>query len=173
MAIKKLHAAIALAAFTMASSPALAQNAASATANSSVTIIRPIVIAKTADLFFGRIVKPSTGSGTVTIANTSNTVTTSGAVALPGQPTSRAAFTITGEGAQAIDITVGSLVLTGPNGQTINVTLTPDIASGVALSGTLASEGTKVLNIGGNFALPSTQVTGLYSGSFDVNVAYQ
>lgn len=158
----------------MTGGTAQAQATASDTATGSVTIIQPLTIAKDVDLAFGRIVKPASGSGSVTIANTSDTVTAAGgAVALPGITTSRAKFTIAGEGGQAVTVSVPASfnMLNGSN--TIAVALTPDLSSPTSLSGALGSAGGATLYVGGNFSLPAGQATGLYTGTFNVSVAYQ
>lgn len=170
---KIISAAIVAAGLIGSSNAAFAQATANTSASGSVTIIRPITITKTADLQFGRVVLPSTGSATVTIANTADTISTGTAVALTGITTSRGKFTIGGEGAQAINITVGTLTMTGPSAATLAVTLSPDQVSGAVLSSTLGSAGSLTLNVGGSFSLPSTQVTGAYTGTFTVNVGYQ
>ncbi len=168
-----LAAAIATGIFA-GSGTAFAQATASTSASGSATIIRPITIAKTADLQFGRVVLPSTGSATVVIANTADTVATGTAVGLTGIATTRGKFAIGGESAQAINITVGTLTMTGPAASTLAVTLSPDKASGAALSGAvIGSAGSLTLNVGGTVTLPSTQTPGTYSGSFTVNVGYQ
>ena len=169
-----LAAAAVAAGLTAGSVSAFAQAAASSSGTGAVTIIRPITIDKDADLQFGRIVKPSTGSATISIANTADTVSTGTAVALSGITTSRGKFTVNGESAQAINITVGSLTMNGPSSSTIAVTLSPDKSSGATLSGaTIGSAGSLTLNVGGSFSLPSTQTTGLYTGTFPVDVAYK
>lgn len=168
----KLTAAAIMAVLTMASIPALAQSTANTTATGSVTIIRPITITKTADLNFGRIVKSLTGTPTIAIANTADTVSTGTAVALSGITPSRAKFTIDGEGGQAISVAVGTLTMTGPSASTLVVTLTPDQSTGAVLSNALGAAGSLTLNVGGSFPLPAAAATGLYSGTFTVTVAY-
>lgn len=156
------------------STTASAQSTANATATGSVTIVQPLTITKDADMAFGRIVRPSTGTGTVSLANTSDAVSaTAGAVALTGITTSRAKFTINGEGAQAVTLTVPASfdMLNGTD--SLTVTLSPDLTSPVTLSGTLGAAGSASLNVGGSFSLPSTTPTGVYSGTFQVTVAYQ
>lgn len=174
--MKKLLASAVIAAGLLGSGSAFAQaaNTSSATAAGSVTIVRPLTITNTSGLAFGRIVKPRTGDGTVSIANNSNTVVAgSGAVALSGITTSRAVFTVDGEGGQAIGISMPSSMTLSGNGDTIEVTLAPDFGSTETLSGALAGSGSKTLNVGGGFDLPSAQASGAYTGSFTVTVAYQ
>lgn len=159
------------------SSAALAQSSATATASGSTTIIRPITIAKDVDLAFGRIVKPSSGSGTVAIADTGDSVTAGlGAVALSGITTSRAKFTVDGEGGQAVSLAIPAnfdMVLSSDATKKITVNLDPDLASSITLSNALGSAGAATLYVGGSFALPSTTSTGAYSGTFSVTAAYQ
>ena len=153
--------------------PAFAQASDDAIANGSTTIVQPLTIAKDADLSFGRIVKPSTGTGTVAIADSADTVTAgSGAVAASGIATSRAKFTIDGEGGQAISITVPATFDLGNTTDTITVTLDPDLPASDTLSGSVGSGGTLALNIGGSFDLPDSISTGEYTGQFTVTVAY-
>jgi hypothetical protein len=156
--------------------PAFAQaaNTDSDTANGSVTIIRPLTITKDTDLVFGRVVQPRTGTGTVAIANTSNTVTAAaGAVALAGITTSRAVFTVDGEGGQVVTVTIPSTFNLTKGSDSITVNLDPDVGSTVTLSNALAAAGSAAINVGGGFNLPSTQASGAYTGTFDVTVAYQ
>lgn len=175
--MKKTLAFVLAAAGLAGSGPAFAQSAdsASATASSSVTIIRPLTMTKDADLSFGRVVQPRSGGDTVTLANTGNTVTTGGsAVVLGGIATSRAVFTVSGEGGQAVGVTIpSSFNLSDGASHSISVTLLPDVGTSVTLSNALAAAGSKTINVGGSFSLPSSQASGLYSGSFTVNVAYQ
>lgn len=175
--MKKLLASAAIVAGLLAGGTAFAQSAANTdntSATGSVTILQPLTITKNADLAFGRIVRPRTGSGTVTLANTGNAVVAgTGAVALSGITTSRAQFTVDGEGGQVVTTSIPSSVSLVNGTNTIPVTLSPDFGSTVTLSGALAAAGSKVLNVGGSFSLPSTQASGAYSGSFTVTVAYQ
>lgn len=173
--MNKLFKACALALGTL-SAPALAQASASASANGSTTIIQPVTVTKNSDLVFGRIVRPSAGSDTVSISNTSDTVTATGGSAVPiattGVTTSRAKFAIAGEGGQTVALTVpASFAMTG-TGTDITVTLSPDKTGSQSLGGTLGSSSSINLNVGGSFTLGAAQATGAYSGSFTVSAAY-
>lgn len=175
--MKKFLASAAIAAGLLAGGTAFAQSAAntdSASANGSVTIIRPLTITKNSDLAFGRIVQPRTGTGTVTLANTGNSVVAAtGAVALSGITTTRAQFTVDGEGGQVVTTSIPATVTLTSGVATIPVTLSPSFGSTVTLSNALAAAGSSTLNVGGSFNLPSTQTPGAYTGSFTVTVAYQ
>lgn len=164
---------LALAGAAAMSSPAFAQNSASATASGSVTIIRPIELTKDVDLVFGRIVKPASGSGSVAIADTADTVSATGAVALSGITTSRAKFTINGEGGQSVSVTVPASFSLTNGTDSIAVTLDPDLGASTTLSNALGAAGSKSLYVGGSFAVGSGLSTGAYTGSFNVSVAYE
>lgn len=158
---------------TLPAAPALAQTSASATG--STTIVRPLALTQQGSLAFGRIVRPASGSATVTIAQDSDTVTASGgATALAGGTTARARFSATGEGGQSVSVTVPTtLTMTGGNTDTLHVTLLPDVAGPTTLGGSLGEAGGRDIAVGGTFALPATQASGAYSGNFTVSVAYE
>ena len=161
-------------------SAAHAQASATSTTSASATIFRPITLTKNTDLRFGTIVRPATGSDTVTIDATDGTrqlatnsavALTSGAHVAPG----RATFTVDGEGGQAFSITVpASFNMTRTGGsETIAITLTASATSGT-LSGTLgnASSGSATFGVGGAMPVTSSTASGAYSGSFVTTVAY-
>jgi len=162
----------ALAAISLPSS-AFAQDSDTASADGTATIIQPITITKDADMAFGTIVQPLAGNGTVDIPNNSDTVTAgAGAIALSG-PTSRAKFTIDGEGGQAVTLTVPANFTMTNGTDNLTVTLNPDLGASTTLSGALGSAGSASLNVGGSFTLPFDHSTGDYTGTFNVTAAYQ
>lgn len=167
--------------FTASGAYAQAANTSSATASGSVTILRPLTVAKDTggDLQFGRIVQPRTGSGTVTIGSGADTVSASGgAVALSGISTSRAKFTISGEGGQAVGVTIDStfVLSNGTTADDITVTTSNNLGATstptTTLSNALGSAGSSALLVGGSFSVPSGASTGLYTGTLNVSVAY-
>jgi hypothetical protein len=168
--LSRLIAALAIAAGLAA--PAMAQSSATASANATTRIITPITLTKTNDLTFGNIVKPSTGSGTVTIGNSADTVAVTGTGAAAASGTiSRAKFTVGGEGGQTFSITVPASVTMTSGANNLVVTLSTAAATGT-LSGTLGSAGTATVNVGGSFPIANTTASGNYTGSFNVTVAY-
>ncbi|WP_054120431.1 DUF4402 domain-containing protein [Novosphingobium sp. AAP93] len=148
---------------------------ASATVTSSATLLRPVALSSSANLAFGRIVLPSSGTGSVTIGTSADTVAASGgAVALAGGSPSRAAFSVSGEGGQAVTVTVPATVtMSGPSSSTMAVTLTSSVSGSTNLSGSLGAAGSATFYVGGSFAPTATTTTGAYSGTFTVTVAYQ
>jgi len=156
------------------SSPALAQTSTAAT-TATTTIVRPVTIQKDSNLIFGTIIRPTAGTSVVSLPSGSDTVSADGTgVAILGG-TSRAKYTIAGEGGQAVSITVpGTFSMTRVGGsETLLVSLSSDLGASTSLSSSLGNAGTKNLNVGGSFELSTGSLTGAYSGTFDVTVAYQ
>jgi hypothetical protein len=155
--------------------PAAAQTTATATATATASVISPISVAKTTDLAFGSFVRPGSGSNTLIIDPSSGARTLSGTgnASLSTSTTSRAAFSVGGEGAQSFTITVpASVNMTRSGGSEIlPVTLNPSITSG-ALTGAAGSTGTATFGVGGSLPLDNTVVGGSYSGAFNITVGY-
>lgn len=173
---KLLYAMTALSAFVVSAPAFAAVDDTSATANVTAKIIRPISVTNNSGLAFGTIVKPSTGSNTVTVDTAGARAITGGgdAVALGSTSANNAQFTIGGEGGQSISVVVpASFNLTGPG--SITVTTSNDIAGDPGLqtlSGTLGGGGTLVVKVGGSFSVDGSTATGDYTGSFNVQAYY-
>lgn len=168
---KLLLAGAALVATTATASSALAQASASTSATASVTIFQPITITKTADLAFGRVIRPSTGTTIYTIDATTGAPSVSGGDGIfttGGGTPGRAVFSVNGEGGQGFTITADATVVNG--GVTIN--LVKSAATGI-LSGTIGAAGSATFGVGGNITMTSATSTGVKSGTFNVTVAYQ
>jgi len=168
---KLLLASGALVVASAMASSALAQASATTSATASVTVFQPITIAKTSDLQFGRVIRPSNATPTVyTVAAADGAASVSGGDGIfSGAVTpTRAVFTVNGEGGQAFNITADSSVTNG--GVTIN--LVKSGATGT-LDGTIGSAGTATFGVGGNVTLDNSSPTGVKSGSFNVTVTYQ
>ncbi len=152
---------------------AMPQSTASVSTTGSTRIVQPISITKDSDLAFGTVVRANTNSNTVTIDESTGTrtLTGSGDGALVTSTTSRAAYTVAGEGGQTFSISVPATFDMTSGGDTFTVTLVASAATGT-LSGAIGSGGTATFGVGGNFTLPSTQASGQYSGTFTATVAY-
>ncbi len=145
-----------------------------ATTTGTTTIIRPVTITQSSPLSFGSVVKPTTGTGTVTLTSASDTVDLVGTGALVVGSASRAKYAISGEGGQLVSISMPpTFDMTDGGSDTLTVTLASDLGTSTTLSDALGAVGTATLNVGGNFSITSATVTGAYSGTFDVGVAYQ
>lgn len=153
--------------------PAAAQSA-SASASATTTILQPLTISKSSDLGFGSIVKPTgTTASTVSVsAAGSRTITGGNAAAADGQGVSNAAFVIDGEGGRQFSITVPASfnMVSGTN--TLKVTTSKSTGATGALSGSLGSQGSLSLGVGGSFKVSKTTPSGAYVGAFQVTVAY-
>ncbi|MBU1378103.1 MAG: DUF4402 domain-containing protein [Alphaproteobacteria bacterium] len=137
-----------------------------------LSAFRALAVAKTADLSFGRIQRPTAGTSTVALDAATGARTVSGTGVGYATPTAtRAAFSITGEGGQQVSLSMpSSLTLTGPG--TLNVDLTDTTPNAPVLSGGLGQAGTYAFSVGGSFTLSPTTPTGAYSGVLTVTVDY-
>lgn len=162
-------------AFTLAGA-ASAVDTNSVTTTATTTILRPVTIHEDAALAFAKIVQPSSGTTTVSITTTGDTVGLSGGTgAIASGTASRGKYTVSGEGGQVVAVTVpANFDLTDSGSDTLTVALSSDAAGGtLTLSGSAGSAGTKVLNVGGSFSITSSTPTGAYSGQYTISVAYQ
>lgn len=143
----------------------------SATAN----VFRAVTITKTSDIVFGKIVKPSTGTGSVSLtASGVRSVTGTGSFAFASPMPTSATFSVSGEGAQAITVTIPTSFTMTSGANTLTVT-TVSTGGGVqTLSGTLGNSGSPptAITVGGSFPISSTTPSGTYSGTFNVTVQY-
>lgn len=175
MHLKFIAAAAALAAVAIAS-PSMAQSSGSATGTGSITVVRPLTVTKNADLKFGTVVRPSTGSGTVVISAAGARTVTGGVVGLASGDTPAAAqFTLDGEGGQSVSITVPATFAMSNGADNLTVTTSNNLTGSAAaqtLSNALGSAGVLSFKVGGSAPILSTAATGVYTGSFVVSAAY-
>jgi hypothetical protein len=146
----------------------------SASGTVSASVFRMLDATSSGVLAFGTVSRPSTGSGSVSIAPgaTSVTVSGTGVRSVPGSTPSTVTVGITGEGGQNFTVTVpGTFPMTGPGG-TITVTTNPDKSGSQTLSGSLGGPGALTVQVGGTLPLTSTTGLGLYTGTFSVLVQY-
>jgi hypothetical protein len=157
-------------------SPALAQSSASTTGTGSITIIRPLTLTKNADLKFGTVVRPSSGSGTVTVSNAGARAVTGTIVGLSSGDTPQASqFTVAGEGGQSVSVTIPATFTMTDGTDILTVTTSNNLtgsASAQTLSNALGTAGSLAFNIGGVVTVTSTQSIGAYTGTFTVAAAY-
>ncbi len=145
---------------------------ASDTDKGKVKAFRALSVNKTADLSFGSIQLPSSGSSTVTLnASTGVRTLTGTAFAYPTPSPTRAAFTASGEGGQQFSLSIPtSLNLVGP--ATLPVTVTSTAPPAPSLSGGLGAVGSYSFTLGGSFTITTTTPAGAYSGTLVVGVDY-
>jgi len=167
--MKRLSCASAIAAVVALAStlPGRAQTTNSVTG--SITVVQPVLdVTKNSDLAFGSVVRPTSGSGTITIDANSGNVTTSN-LARIGNTATRAAFSVTGQASSNVQVTYPtSITLTRSGG---SETLTVNVTSTMG-GGQIGSGGTVSFYLGGQATLQYNTVPGAYSGVFNVTVAY-
>ena len=160
-------AALALAATEAAAAPVNATSNATAKAR----ILKPLVLASTANFDLGIVVLAGSGAYTATVsldrANTFNCDGNSGNVTCSGTHT-RASYNVAGTQGQNVTIASGPVSMT--NG-TDTLTLTPDHNTTVALTNS-GAPGTDFF-VGGSLSIPSTTSDGVYTGTFALTADYQ
>lgn len=173
MKIIAAAAALVLIAFA---SPSLAQSNSSTTGSGSITVIRPLTLTKTADLKFGTVVRPATGSGTAVISAAGARSVTGGVVGLAsGDAPAAAAFSVAGEGGQSVSITVPASFSMANGTDTLVVTTSNSLTGSAAsqtLSNALGSAGSLAFSVGGSVPIGASTATGAYTGTFTVSAAY-
>ncbi|MEI8032917.1 MAG: DUF4402 domain-containing protein [Chlorobiaceae bacterium] len=150
--------------------------ASATSAVAGAKIKQSIVVTKVRDLYFGEVIANSSAdnSGTVTVAaNDGGARSCTGGISeLPGTATPTSAkFEVGGEGAvpYAITLPSASATITRVGGsETMTVNLALEKTSGTIPLG--PSKDT--FCVGGTMNAASHQQSGEYTGSFDVNVAY-
>ena len=140
------------------------------TAAASVTVISPVTVTKTADMAFGNVVRPITGTSTITL-NTTNTVSESGAgdgSVAPGLATSSARFDVTAP-AGTVFTTAQGLAFAQVGLQNVRPSL-PQTADGTL--GTIPASGVQNIRYGGSFDMNSSTTIQSYTGTLTVTVSY-
>jgi hypothetical protein len=144
----------------------------------TATVYRSLSVVKNSELTFGRIVRPLTGSGAITL-NSNGTRSATNAIWMASPFPIRASYTATGEGGKVLSINVdptftmnkqGGPACPVPADCKLVVTTNNSIV-GTPTLGTGAS-GTYFFLVGGSFPITSTTASGSYTGTFNVNVAY-
>jgi uncharacterized protein DUF4402 len=142
---------------------------ATTAANASATIILPITLTKNADLNFGELSASAT-AGTATVSPAGVRTVGGGVTGGSTASVSAAGFTVSGDALRPYTITLpaSATVVNGANNMTVN-----SFTSVPSGSGTIGLLGSQTLNIGATLQVNANQAAGLYSGSFNVTVAYQ
>ena len=143
----------------------------SATATASATLLTPISISKTADMSFGTLASNAVG-GSVTLTPAGVISASGTGVRIMNNSTGAAAsFTVTGEAGQSFSIShPATITLTsGSNTLTVN-SIINDVTNSNSGSGTVATGGTKVINLGGVLVVPANAPKGTYSNTSDLTV---
>lgn len=160
---------------TIASVSVKAQSSASATSQSSATIISLIELTNDTPLNFGTLV-PTNAAGDVTITatNTRPDVTN---VKFIGQENSFSAAVFTASGQAGYTF---SMLLPGDNLELTSTTVSTDkmglktFTSTIdAAANSFPAEGEVVFGVGATLEVAANQAHGLYTGSFPITIAYE
>ena len=141
----------------------------SASADASANIVTPLQIIKTADLLFGNIASGAT-PGTVDMA-LNDVRTSAGGVTLisAGNISNAAAFDVLGhpDASFTISLPTSISILSGSNDMTVD-----NFISSLGATSVLDPQGLASMKVGATLNVDANQPVGLYTGSFDVTVAY-
>jgi hypothetical protein len=162
--MKNLAIAITIAVLALSAGTANA-----ATGGATVQIVNAIAISNTVGLNFGQVIGGS-GASVVSVTPGGVRTLTSGTATLAGGTVTAASFAVSGGIGSAYTITLPATVdlTSGANTMTItSVTSSPTGANGL-----LDSSGQQTLLVGGVLGIPAGPAAGVYSGTFDVTVAY-
>lgn len=159
--------------FLITASRTNGSGAGSLVGNITAKVIRPISIAKTSNLQFGSVTRPSVGSGSISLSPAGvASVTGSNVIRYPSPAATVAAFTVTGEGGQAVTVSVPSTVtLSGSTGSVIATTSSTGGGAQV-LSGSAGAAGTVQVRVGGTVPLSGSTAIGTFTGTLAVTVQY-
>ena len=133
--------------------------AATATADSSATVVAPITVAKTADLAFGAFA-PTGVNGTVTITDAGARSAVD--VDLITSASGAASFTVTGQPTFNYNIAVTDDDLTDGSNSMV-LTTTQSVASG---------SGVTIVGVGGSIGVGAAQPAGDYEGDVTLTAIY-
>ena len=168
----QLLAASAALTLSLGATAALAAGNVSTTAAASVTVLSPVTINKTQDLLFGNVIRPGTGTNTVTI-DTSDTVALTGAGdgSLAGGTLSSAKFTVAGPAGQVY--TTGQTLTFNQAGLTSIAPSLPTATTGsVGTIPGVSGPSTQELRYGGSFTMSNATTAQAYTGTLTVTINY-
>jgi hypothetical protein len=151
-----------------------ASNNASKDGAATANVYHGISIAVGTPLKFGRIVLPTSGSGSVAMQPSNpSAIPTSGAQLDPTK-TSNGSFTASGEAGTFYNLTVPSTItLSNGAGSTFNMNISTTASGARQFAGAAGTSANFTFTIGGSFTFTSSTPGGAYTGVVPVTVAYQ
>ncbi|GAA4031260.1 hypothetical protein GCM10022281_08500 [Sphingomonas rosea] len=168
-----LKGAAALTAFLAFATPAAAQQVSvtGAKPTATVNVMKPLQLTGLRNLVFGNVlVGTFTGSDTVAITPSGRTCGTTGGLTCSGT-FSTAQYRVVGSNNNVALITSATPTVSMSNGAGGTLTLTPTFPSSVTVDN--SGNPGKIFEVGGTLSFSSTQADGLYTGTLDIQVAYQ
>lgn len=165
---KHLVATLVVGAAVLMGGEVMAQSTATGTGTATANIIAPITITSTVPLAFGDVI-PGIATGTVVMTPAGVRTATGGATLGNLVLGTAGAFTVTGAANYAYTITLPASIAIAGAGTTM--TVTPFTSNPTGSAGLLTG-GTQNLAVGATLNVGASQLAGVYSGPFDVTVAY-
>jgi hypothetical protein len=156
----------ALAALAFVAAPASAQKA-----TATVTVNKPLQLTATRDLVFGTVLLGSfTGTQTVTIATSGRTCGSGSGLTCSGV-FSTAQYRVVGTNNQVALVSSPTPTVTLSNGAGATLALTLSFPSSLTIDN--SGNPGRLFEVGGSLPFTSTMADGVYSGTIDIQVAYQ
>jgi hypothetical protein len=151
-----------------------ASNNASKDGAATANVYHAIRIAVGTPLKFGRIVLPSSGSGSVAMQpSTPSAIPSSGAQLDPAK-TTNGSFTVSGEAGTFYNLTVPSkITLSNGAGNTFDMNISTTASGARQFTGSAGTSVDFTFTIGGSFTFTSSTPGGAYTGAVPVTVQYQ
>lgn len=151
----------------------------SLTSRFSAVVWNPMSIGVNTNMNFGQVTAPTSGApSTYTLTPASGLSASGGGATFASTIHSAAAFTVTGEGAQAFSLTVpGSFNMTATGGHTLTVTTATNYGGAGTLTtqsfnGSLGTLGSFTFSVGGVLPVNIGTASGTYTGNLIVSVQY-
>jgi hypothetical protein len=141
-----------------------------ATASASATVVSAITITKDVDLDFGDVVAGAT-PGTVEMSTAGVRTATAGTTLGNVGSSAAASFTVNGDASSTYAITLPSVAITLSDGAANDMTV-DTFNSDPGATSTLSGGGSDTIAVGATLNVGASQVSGSYTGTFDVTVAY-
>jgi hypothetical protein len=162
---------IGLAALLLASG----NDAQAAEGTATATIGSPIGVSAVSDLAFGTIIPASATAGTVIINPDTGARSLTGGVTLVNSTYGPALFAVIGPAKRPfhVDLPNNTITISSPAGGTMqvkNFTTSSDLNG--SKNGKFDAAGNASFKVGGTLTVAANQATGLYTGTFTVNVNY-
>ena len=171
--MKRLRILLGLVAAALAATPALGQSvgATGPKATASVKVVKPLQLTVLRNLQFGTVmVGTFSGSQTVAVTPAGRSCGSGAGLTCSGLY-STAQFRLTGTNNQFALISSATPTVTMTNGAGSSLTLTLSYPSSVSIDN--SGNPGKLFEVGGSLSFASAMADGVYTGTIDIQVAYQ
>jgi hypothetical protein len=162
---KKLIAAVAAGIIGVGGFAPIANAASSLSAGASARIAGALDISESTPLNFGAI---DNTAGTVVIGEGTSPTYTFNTTAQNDASITQGVFAVTGDASASYALTIDSSTSIGNGTDTLGIALTATQAGGGALDGT----GNDTVYVGGTLTVLGGESSGLYTGNYNISVAY-